>query len=109
MFVEIYVSAQDATISRKLNNNENIVCLQISSFMFSFVRSFIIDLYSLIPLTAIAKIAGMNIMFCKSIDEKIKIIPLLYTYCCNYTRNCISKCKSSKTYNSINYKKSNGC
>lgn len=59
-----------------LNINENIVCLSISIFIFSLVLSFIIDLYSLIPLIANANNTGINIIFCKSIDEKINFAPL---------------------------------
>ena len=46
---------------------EKIVCLTISNFMLSFLLSLIIDLYSLIPLTAKAIITGIIIIFCKNI------------------------------------------
>ena len=42
-----------------------IVCLINSLFIFSLSLSFAIDLYNLILLTPNAKIAGMNIKFCK--------------------------------------------
>ena len=36
-----------------------------------------IDLYNLNPLTANAKIAGINNMFCKNNDEKMNINPFV--------------------------------
>lgn len=77
IFVDTYVSAKDAINSIILTIAEKQVCLNISSFMLSRLLSFIIDLYNLIPLIAIAKIAGISIMFCISIDENMKIVPLL--------------------------------
>lgn len=55
---------------------ENTVCLTISIFIFSFPLSFTIDLYSLNPLTAKAKIAGIKIIFCNNIDINTKLNPL---------------------------------
>ena len=54
---------------------ENTVCLNISNFMFSFLLSFTIDLYSFIPLTAKARIAGMNNIFCNNNVITIKLRP----------------------------------
>lgn len=56
-------------------NPQNAVCLTISIFIFSLLLSFIIDLYSLKPLTLIAIIAGINIMFCKIKLLNIKASP----------------------------------
>ena len=43
--------------------------------MFSFLLSFIIDLYNLILITPNTNNAGMNIIFCKSKDININIVP----------------------------------
>ena len=51
------------------------VCLNISNFIFSFLLSFIIDLYNLNPLTPKAKIAGINNIFCNNKATKIKLSP----------------------------------
>ena len=54
----------------KININiENIVCLNISNFIFSLPLSFIIELCNFIPLTASARIAGINMIFCNKIVE----------------------------------------
>lgn len=55
---------------------ENIVCLIISSLIFSFLLSFIIDLYNLKPLTPKAKITGIKIKFCNNTEINININPL---------------------------------
>ena len=68
---------KEATISIILSIAENIVCLSISSFMFSLPLSFIIDLYSLIPLIESANSTGIKIIFCRSIEDKINIPPFL--------------------------------
>ena len=44
---------------------EIIVCFTISTFIFSLLLSFSIDLYSLMLLTPMVKIAGINSIFCK--------------------------------------------
>lgn len=75
MFVDTYVSIKDATISIILNIAEKIVCLNISSFMFSLPLSFIIDLYSLIPLIESANRTGIKIMFWRSMDDMINTVP----------------------------------
>ena len=54
---------------------EKTVCLNISNFMLSFLLSFTIDLYNLNPLTAIAIIAGINIIFCKNKADNVNISP----------------------------------
>ena len=61
----------------KNNNiiNEKTVCLTTSIFIFSRFLSFIMDLYNLNPLTANAKIAGINIIFCKKSNSKAKYRP----------------------------------
>ena len=54
---------------------ENIVCLTISNFMFSFLLSLIIDLYNLNPLTAKANVAGIKIKFCSTKLNNVKSLP----------------------------------
>ena len=54
---------------------EKIVCLVISSLIFSFLLSFKIDLYNFIPLTAKANIAGINNMFCSKTEVNANKIP----------------------------------
>lgn len=76
MFADTYVSTSDAINSIILTIVQNNVCLSISSFMLSCLLSFIIDLYSFIPLIAIIKILGINIIFCNNIAERINIVPL---------------------------------
>lgn len=85
MFVDTYVSMNDAKINAIANIAENIVCLKISNFMFSFLLSFIIDLYNLIPLIAIANKDGINIIFCRSIEDKINIPPRFSSKSCDNT------------------------
>ena len=75
MLFDINTSTIDATQSTIAINPQNIVCLIISIFMFSLLLSFTIDLYSLNPLTLIAIIAGINIMFCKIKLLNIKASP----------------------------------
>lgn len=75
MFPEAYVSINEATINKAASSPENIVCLKISNLTFSLLLSFIIDLYSLIPLIANANKTGINIIFWKSIEEKINAAP----------------------------------
>lgn len=75
MFVDIYVSTKEAINIIIQTIAEKHVCLNISSFILSRLLSFIIDLYNLIPLIAIANIAGIYIIFCKSIEDIIKIVP----------------------------------
>ena len=50
----------------KSNNimKEKMVCLTTSIFTFSLFLSFMMDLYNLNPLTAKAKMAGINKIFC---------------------------------------------
>ena len=55
---------------------ENIVCLIISSLIFSFLLSFIIDLYNLNPLTPNANITGIKIRFCNNTEININVNPL---------------------------------
>ena len=74
-FVDTSISITDDS-----NNNiniikENIVCLTISNFMFSFLLSLIIDLYNLNPLTAKANVAGIKIKFCSTKLNNVKSIP----------------------------------
>ena len=80
----MYVSINDE-IDKNINNMiDIIVCLTISSLMFSLLLSFIIDLYNLIQLIVIQIITGINIKFCKNIVERVKIIPFCTpknTYC----------------------------
>ena len=64
MPVDPSISIIDEIITNISIKRENRICLTISNFIFSFLLSFIIDLYNFIPLTAIASIAGINIKFC---------------------------------------------
>ena len=63
----MYTSTNDAITNIKSNIIDINVCLIISIFIFSLLLSFIIDLYSFIQLTAIHKITGIKIKFCKKI------------------------------------------
>lgn len=54
---------------------ENIVCLSTSIFILSLFLSFTIDLYSLNPLTPIAIMLGMNIIFCNTSVINMNDIP----------------------------------
>ncbi len=54
---------------------ENTVCLIISILMFSLFLSFIMDLYSLNPLTAKANIAGIHRIFCSNNKISTNHIP----------------------------------
>lgn len=66
-FEDTYASKKEA-ITRKISIiTENKVCLIISPLIFSFLLSFNIDLYNLIPLTANANIQGIKIRFCTNI------------------------------------------
>lgn len=75
MLVEIKISIKEAISNSKSITKENMVCLTISNFMFSFRLSFTMDLYSLKPLTAKAKMAGIKIRFCKNMLLKINNNP----------------------------------
>lgn len=75
MFPDAYVSINEATINKTESIPENIVCLKISNLTFSLLLSFMIDLYNLIPLIANANSTGINIIFWKSIEEKINAAP----------------------------------
>lgn len=81
MLLKIFVEINISIIAEIINSiniiNEKIVCLKISNFMFSFLLSFIIDLYSLKPLTASARIAGINNIFCINNVTIEKINPLV--------------------------------
>ena len=73
MLLKIFVEINISIIAEIINSiniiNEKIVCLKISSFMFSFLLSLVIDAYNFIPLTAIAIIHGIIIIFCIIILE----------------------------------------
>ena len=73
--VEINISIIDAIHKNANIIDEKIVCLSTSIFILSLFLSFTIDLYNLNPLTPIAIIAGMNIMFCSNKAIKINNIP----------------------------------
>lgn len=70
-------SKTDATNIKINITNENIVCLNISNFIFSLLLSFVIDLYNFIPLTAIANIAGINNILGNKKFTNEKIVPLV--------------------------------
>ena len=63
---EPYTSTKADRININNIKTEKIVCLTISIFIFSFLLSFIIDLYNFIPLTANAKVAGIINKFCSN-------------------------------------------
>lgn len=73
----MHISITDAHIKAINIISENIVCLTISNFIFSFSLFFTIDLYNLNPLTAKAKIAGIINIFCNNKEVKIKINPFV--------------------------------
>ena len=73
-FDDMYVSINEEINNKTKTNNEKIVCLKISNLIFSFRLSFIIDLYSFIPLTANAMIQGIKMRFCNNkVDAKNNI------------------------------------
>ena len=74
--MEIKLSIRDDIINNINNTPENIVCLIISNLIFSFLLSFIIDLYNLKPLTPKASITGIEIKFCNNTEIDININPL---------------------------------
>lgn len=78
-FVEIYTSIKAEISSNSNINNEKIVCLVTSNFIFSFLLSFTIDLYNFIPLTAKKIIPGINSIFWNSKEVIINIIPFPYS------------------------------
>ena len=65
-FVDIYVSIKDDNTKNARIIKENAVCLKISTLIFSFLLSFMIDLYNFIPLTVSANIHGIKIRFCSN-------------------------------------------
>ena len=71
----MYTSINVANTSTINNIIETSVCLIISSFMFSLLLSFIIDLYNRMQLTAMQIITGIKIIFCKNIVVSKNIIP----------------------------------
>lgn len=74
MFFEIYTSINEENSNINNITNENRVCLNISNLIFSLLLSFIIELCSLIPLTASAIMQGMNKTFCnRTVEDKNKI------------------------------------
>ena len=75
MLVEINISITDAITNIINIIVENTVCLNISNFMFSFLLSFTMDLYNFMPLTAKARIAGINNIFCNNNVIRIKLSP----------------------------------
>ena len=82
--VDINTSINDASINKIRINIANIVCLTISNLIFSRLLSFIIDLYSFIPLTASIIVAGITIKFFKNNSQIEKIIPLYLPQCKYY-------------------------
>ena len=71
----MYVSTT-ADITSKINIiTENNVCLIISNLIFSLLLSFIIDLYTFIPVTAKASNAGIKIIFCINKLHVANIVP----------------------------------
>lgn len=62
-FVETYTSTNADNSSINNINAQKIVCLVISTFIFSLLLSLTIDLYNFIPLTAKISIHGINKTF----------------------------------------------
>ena len=77
ILVDINTSITDDITNTASINSENIVCLNISNFMFSFLLSFTIDLYSLNPLTAKASIAGITSILGNNKFIKTKLNPFV--------------------------------
>lgn len=84
--LERYASIQEAIPKPITIHNEKMVCLHTSNFMFSFLLSFVIELYNFFPLTAIAKIQGMAIIFCKNMLDRLKINAFPQFHTCKYRR-----------------------
>ena len=74
-FFDTYTSTNEEKIKINSMNKEIIVCLKISNFIFSLLLSFIIELWSFIPLTAKTIIHGINNIFCKRTVEVKNRIP----------------------------------
>ena len=74
MFLDRYTSISDDSTKTKVISKEINVCLNISIFIFSLLLSFIIELWSFIPLTAKASTHGINKIFWRSsVDIKNKV------------------------------------
>ena len=74
IFFDIYTSINEDKIKKNNITNENIVCLIISTFMFSLLLFFIIELCNFIPLTAKLTIQGIKNRFCNiSVETKNNI------------------------------------
>ena len=103
-FLDKYTSINDDKIRIPKISKENKVCLNISNFIFSFLLSSIIELWSFIPLAASANMQGINkIVWRRSADTK-NIIPFPHSKAKYYRRNRITQAKSSKTDSQVNYR-----
>ena len=78
MPIDTVFSIIEEIIKTIIINPEMAVCLIISNFIFSFLLSFIIDLYNFILLTPKVKTAGINNIFCRNIDDKQNNIPFIF-------------------------------
>ncbi len=67
----------DPTIITNIIIIENIVCLNISTFILFFCLFFTMALYNFTPLTPIAKTDGIYKIFCNDNAEITKINPLV--------------------------------
>ena len=74
--MDIYTSINEQIINRPKINSENSVCLKISTFIFSFLLSFIMELCNLIPLTASESMHGTNNIVCNNNEVPINKSPL---------------------------------
>ena len=85
-FVEMYTSINADNSSISNITPQKMVCLVISSLIFSLLLSLTIDLYNFIPLTAKANIHGINIMFWVNKDVIINSIPFPHSKSCHTRR-----------------------
>lgn len=89
-FFDIYTSTNDDSINATVITREKSVCLNISNLMFSLLLSSIIELCSLIPLTAKANMHGINIMLCSKSSAIKNSSPFPNSKAKYYRRNGIA-------------------
>ena len=75
MLVDMKISTKDDKTIIPIIIKQNIVCLIISNFTFSFLFSFTIDCSNLNPLTANANNAGINKIFGNNNVTLVNSIP----------------------------------
>ena len=106
----MYVSTT-AGITSKINiiTENNVLCLIISNLIFSLLLSFIIDLYTFIPVTANASNAGIKIIFCINKLHVANIAPFPIANVATAWRYSISHTKSPKRYYAKHYRQPYYC